>query len=108
MLKSFPNRTLFLQLYCRRRLHGRLLSPLQISRLLSLRPAELRHTAALATLWIIWKGTNRKVFDGITLTPRAMSILLSEHLKLWVCRAKRRTGTKPLLYVLVQQLDYVI
>jgi hypothetical protein len=50
-------------------------------------PAALGLKAALGTLWVIWKSRNRRFFDGITLTARAVIDLLERTQALGVpCR----------------------
>ncbi|CAN6239552.1 unnamed protein product [Urochloa humidicola] len=58
---------------------------------------QLGHTAALASLWSIWKCRNRNVFDDVQLSTGATLKLLSDHhLLLWFGRAPRKLDVSPL------------
>ncbi|CAN6334753.1 unnamed protein product [Urochloa humidicola] len=68
-----------------------------VASLLSRHDVQLGHSATLGVFWIIWKRRNRMVFDGIQLDVAQMFKLLSDHLKLWICRAPRKLDVAPLL-----------
>jgi hypothetical protein len=52
------------------------------------------NTLLLTMLWTVWKRRNRKVFNDITMSVPATTSLLSEHIRLWLVRAKPSTNTR--------------
>ncbi|KQK09198.1 hypothetical protein BRADI_2g46625v3 [Brachypodium distachyon] len=47
-------------------------------------PPPVARTLVLLTLWVVWKRRNECVFDGVSATDQRLSVLLSDHLHVWV------------------------
>ncbi|KAF8720269.1 hypothetical protein HU200_023926 [Digitaria exilis] len=57
---------------------------------------RVRHTAAMAVLWVIWKSRNAMIFRATHEDVPNICRSIRRHAELWACRAPCRLDVTPL------------